>query len=161
LCGVYAVGVLTSSPCRWTRTSSWLELHEPGYLVEKFTPITIGIAIRLCSMSPSRGWKRPLRVCKSDVPEENLTLSLLLRSRTVVESKVRGLSFHLLYQRPFFVIVEANAGSRKLAKVTNTPKTTPGRPVCLSIEPQHYALKPGFWCELTSVYDSPTSSIKI
>ena len=108
-----------------------------------------------------RGWKRPLRVCKSDVPEENLTLSLLLRSRTVVESKVRGLSFHLLYQRPFFVIVEANAGSRKLAKVTNTPKTTPGRPVCLSIEPQHYALKPGFWCELTSVYDSPTSSIKI
>ena len=109
----------------------------------------------------TRGWKRPLRVCKSDVPEENLTLSLLLRSRTVVESKVRGLSFHLLYQRPFFVIVEANAGSRKLAKVTNTPKTTPGRPVCLSIEPQHYALKPGFWCELTSVYDSPTSSIKI
>ena len=57
-----------------------------------------------------RGWKRPLRVCKSDVPEGNLTLSLLFRSRTVVESKVRGLSFHLLYQRPFFVIVETNAG---------------------------------------------------
>ena len=108
-----------------------------------------------------RGSKRPLKVCKSDVPEENLTLSLLLRSRTVVESQVRGLSFHLLYQRPFFVIVEANAGSRKLAKVTNTPKTTPGRPVCLSIEPQHYAFKPGFWCELTSLYYSPGYSIKI
>ena len=103
----------------------------------------IGLIYGASSEPWLRGSKRPLKVCKSDVPEENLTLSLLLRSRTVVESQVRGLSFHLLYvyQRPFFVIVEANAGSRKLAKVTNTPKTTPGRPVCLSIEPQHYAFK--------------------
>ena len=100
-------------------------------------------------------------MCKSDVPEENLTLSLLLRSGTVVESEVRGLSFHLLYQRPFLVIVEANAGSRKLAKVTNTPKETPEIPVCLSIEPQHYAFQPGFWCELTSLYYSRDDSIKI
>ena len=83
------------------------------------------------------------------------------RSWTVIESKVRGLRFHFLCQRPFFVIVEANAGSRKFENVTNTHKRPRKRPVFLSIEPQHYAFKPGFWCELTSVYYSPTSSIKI
>ena len=48
---------------------------------------------------------------KFDVPEGSLSFSLFLRSWTVVKSKDLGLSFHLLYQRPFFVIVETCAGS--------------------------------------------------
>ena len=38
---------------------------------------------------------------------------LFLRPWIVVESKDHDPSFHLLYQRLFFVIVETNASSRK------------------------------------------------
>ena len=65
---------------------------------------------------------------KFDVPEGNLSFSLFLRSWTVVKSKDLGLSFHLLYQRPLFVIVEANAGSRKFEKVSNEPPQKTKKP---------------------------------
>jgi hypothetical protein len=71
---------------------------------------------------------------KFDVPEGNLSFSLFLRSWTVVKSKDLGLSFHLLYQRPLFVIVEASAGSRKFEKVTNPHKRPKNRPVFLRIK---------------------------
>ena len=87
-----------------------------------FLSISTAVVLLLCVFLPVGGTVVLIDWGKFDVPEGNLSFSLFLRSWTVVTSKDLGLSFHLLYQRPLFVIVEANAGSRKFEKVTNPTK---------------------------------------
>ena len=95
----------------------------------------------------TRGSKRPLKVYKSDVPEENLTLSLFLRSWKVVESKDRNPSFHLLYQPPLLVIVETNAGSRKFGEDHEAFVCAPACTIYGSIVTRHYAFTLCLACE--------------
>ena len=95
----------------------------------------------------SRGSKRPLKVYKSDVPEENLTFGLFLRSWKVEESKDRNPSFHLLYKRPRLVIVETNAGSRKFGEDHEAFVCAPACTICGSIVTRHYAFTLCVACE--------------
>ena len=94
-----------------------------------------------------RGSKRPLKVYKSDVPEENLTFGLFLRSWKVEESKDRNPSFHLLYQPPLLVIVETNAGSRKFGEDHEAFVCAPACTICGSIVTRHYAFTLCVACE--------------
>ena len=97
-------------------------------------------AATVCSgLDSSRGSKRPLKVYKSDVPEENLTFGLFLRSWKVEESKDRNPSFHLLYQPPLLVIVETNAGSLKFGEDHEAFVCAPACTICGSIVTRHYA----------------------
>ena len=89
----------------------------------------------------------PVKVYKSDVPEENLTFSLFLRSWKVVESKDRNPSFHLLYQPPLLVIVETNAGSRKFGEDHEAFVCAPACTIYGSIVTRHYAFTLCLACE--------------
>ena len=123
-----------------------------------FVPPPLALFTNLCthdetkclSHHPSieaRGSKRPLKVYKSDVPEENLTFGLFLRSWKVEESKDRNPSFHLLYKRPRLVIVETNAGSRKFGEDNEAFVCAPACTICGSIVTRQYAFTVCVVCE--------------